>query len=270
MDWKRLLIGKWSWKRPFQSLVSIYLIFLVIAVFFADRLIFIPPVSSYSPDLEGLMLLRTKSGENIAAIHYPAVSGMPTLLYSHGNAEDLGQALDLYQAWREMGLGVFAYDYPGYGQSSGEPDEASCKRAIHSAWDQLIALGVPAKLIVIVSRSVGSGPGTWLASCEPAAGLVLIAPFTSAFAVPVPFPLFPCDRFPNLKLIRNMPIALLVLHGEYDEVIPNSHGRKIVEASPAKDKSFVLIPDSGHNDLFEIAGESIIRQIADFARRTAR
>lgn len=270
MDWKRVLIGKWSWKRPIQSLLSIYLIFLIVAVFFADRLIFIPPAASYESDFNGLLRLTSNSGETIAALYYPAAPGMPTLLYSHGNAEDLGQAFDLYQIWNEAGFGVFAYDYPGYGQSTGKPTEASCKRAIQAAWNHLIAKGVPPKSIVLVSRSVGGGPGTWIASQEHPAGLVLIAPFTSAFAVPIPFPLFPGDRFRNLDLIRDMKTPLLVLHGEHDEVIPNSHGRKLVESSAAGDKAFILIPEAGHNDLFEVAGDDIIRRIAEFSRRVSR
>jgi pimeloyl-ACP methyl ester carboxylesterase len=192
---------------------------------------------------------------------------MATLLYSHGNAEDLGQSTMLYEIWKDAGFGVMAYDYPGYGQSSGKPDEASCERAIQAAWNHLIARGVPAGKIVIVGRSVGSGPATWLASRNPAAGLVLIAPFKSAFSVLCPVPLFPGDRFPNLKRIRDLRMPLLVLHGENDGVIDSSHGRQVVEESPAADKAFHLIPDAGHNDLFEVAGEEIIRVIDQFVRR---
>jgi alpha-beta hydrolase superfamily lysophospholipase len=272
MDWKRILIGKWSWKRPFQSLLSIYLLLGIVAVFFADRIIFVAPTPSYPKDLKGLIHLTTDAGERIAALHYPAASGMPTLLYSHGNAEDLGHSIELYQSWSDRGFGILAYDYPGYGHSNGKSDEASCKRAIQAAWDHLAGLGVPAGSVVLVCRSVGGGPGTWLASRENPAGLVLIAPFTSAYsvAIPLPFPVFPRDRFPNLKTIRTMPLPLLVIHGGNDEVIPPSHGRKLVEASPGADKTFTLIRDAGHNDLFEIAGDSIIGQVADFADRVAR
>ena len=270
MDWKRVLIGEWSWMRPFKSLAAVYLILCFVAVFFADRLLFIPPDSSYGPDMDGLFTLRGAADEDIALLYYPAAEGMPTFLYSHGNAEDLGQALELYQVWRALGFGVLAYDYPGYGQSTGTPDEASCKRSIHAAWNHLQGLGIPAESIVIVGRSVGGGPSTWLASQVKPAGLVLIAPFTSAFRVSIPFPLFPRDRFQNLKLIRTMDTPLLVIHGENDGIIPVSHGRTLVEASPARDKAFVPVPDAGHDDLFEVAGDEIVAQIADFARRVAK
>jgi abhydrolase domain-containing protein 17 len=98
----------------------------------------------------------------------------------------------------------------------------------------------------------------------------LIAPFTSVYSVAFRAPIFPRDRFPNLKRIQGMQTPLLVIHGENDEVIPVSHGRKLVEVSLANDKHFSMVPGAGHNDLFEIAGEDIIRQVADFANRVSQ
>lgn len=267
MNWKRILIGKWSWKRPFQSLIAIYVLLCAFAVSCADRMIFLPPAASYGAELPGLVRFKTDADENIAAAYFPARAGMPTLLYSHGNAEDAGQSLDLCELFHAQGLGVLAYDYPGYGLSTGRPTEKSSDRSIAAAWKYLRDAGVPAESIVIVTRSVGGGPGVWLASRKKAAGLVLIAPFTSAFRVAIPFPLLPGDRFKNLKLIRSIHTPLLVIHGENDEVIPVSHGRKLVAASPAADKKFVPIPGAGHNDIFLVAGDEIVRDIANFARR---
>ena len=50
-----------------------------------------------------------------------------TILFSHGNAEDLGMIYDWFvQLSMELNVNVFSYDYAGYGQSSRiEPTEAS-------------------------------------------------------------------------------------------------------------------------------------------------
>ena len=53
---------------------SIYLILAVVAVFFADRIIFIPPAPSYAANFKGLIRLTTEAGESVAALHYPASS----------------------------------------------------------------------------------------------------------------------------------------------------------------------------------------------------
>jgi len=272
MNWKRILIGKWSWKRPFYSLGSIYLLLVIVAVFFADRIIFIPPPPSYGRDLPGLAFTETQENESIAYIHLQASPGRPTLLYSHGNAEDLADSTTLYDALHESGPGVIAYDFPGYGLSTGSPDEASCQRALVAVWKHLVKSGVPEKSIVIVGRSVGSGPSVWLASREKPAGLVLISAFKSTFttAFPTPFPILPRDRFPSLSRIRHFKRPLLLLHGESDEVIPVSHGEALFAACPSKDKSITTFHGSGHNDLFANDGDAIVKLITDFTKRVTK
>jgi abhydrolase domain-containing protein 17 len=270
MNWKRILIGKWSWKRPFVSLASIYLLLALIAAFFADRVIFIPPPASYKTDYPGLKFLKSTESESIAYIHMPAAAGMPTLLYSHGNAEDLKVSEFLYEEFHAKGLGVFAYDYPGYGLSTGTPTEESTQRAIMSCWKHLTASGISPSSIIITGRSVGSGPSVWLASQVEPAGLILFSPFKSAFttAFDLPFPLFPRDRFPNLKRIRTFERPLLVIHGEDDEVIPVSHGRALVEACPSGSKKFLGIPSARHNDLFNVGYDLIFPEVLTFTNHS--
>ena len=267
MNWRKWLIGRWTWWRPIASLGSIYVLLWIVAVFFADRVIFVPPPASYPADARGLVWIENPHGGRIAAFHLPAEAGAPTLLYSHGNAEDIGHSLELFQAWHELGIGVLAYDYPGYGQSAGRATEKTTCQSIRSAWHYLLAKGVPRNSVVIVGRSVGSGPSTRLAAEVDPAGLVLIAPFTSAFEVAFPVKLFPADRFRNIDLIGGIASPLLVIHGRQDEVIPFSHGQRISEAGGATQKKLLVIEDAGHNDLFEVSGREIIEAVAAFARQ---
>lgn len=67
-----------------------------------------------------------------------APNGRYTLLFSHGNAVDLGQMCSFY-----IGLGsrincnVFSYDYSGYGVSTGKPSEKNLYADIEAAWQVL-------------------------------------------------------------------------------------------------------------------------------------
>lgn len=269
MNWKTLVIGSWSWKRPFLSIAAIYLLLCIVAVFFADRLIFLPPASSYSKDLPFLQFLRLANGKKIAFVHLKARPSLPTLLYSHGNAEDIGHSMQLFEQWNALGLGVVAYDYPGYGLSPGRPSEKSAQNALKHLWDHLLQSGTPSSSIVIVGRSIGSGPSVWLAEKKQAAGLILISPLKSVYQVafPLPFPLFPRDRFPSIRRMPRIDTPLLVIHGENDEVIPAHHGKALYQASAASDKNLIIIPETRHNDLFYLAEEEIIRDTAAFALR---
>ena len=255
-----------GWLRCLRAIALLYGALALFACSMADRLIFMPPRPGYTQKASALVTLKTTRDEPIAAFHYPARDGMPTVLYSHGNAEDIGQSIPLYQAWRELGWGVLAYDYPGYGQSPGRPTEASAERAIEAAWAFLTAdQGLSSDQIVVIGRSVGSGPSVWLADRTSPATLVLISPFTSAFAVQSPAQyILPGNRFPNLKRIRNCDTPLLVIHGEADRVIPISHGLKLHDASPADQKALFRVPGAGHNDLFHLAGQDVIDHIHGF------
>jgi alpha-beta hydrolase superfamily lysophospholipase len=44
-------------------------------------------------------------------------------MFSHGNAEDIGTSLPTLESIKGMGFSVFAYDYRGYGTSSGTASE---------------------------------------------------------------------------------------------------------------------------------------------------
>ncbi len=264
MNWKRILIGSWNWKRPFISLGSIYVLLALVAVSCADRIIFQPPPSSYSEKLEGYAKITTKNTASIAAIHLKAPANAPTLIYSHGNAEDIGQNIEIFEALHERGFGVIAYDYPGYGLTPGRSTETSTQQSIQAVWDYAIQSGISPSSIIIVGRSIGSGPSVWLASHTKPAGLILISPLKSAYTVAFRYPIFPGDLFPNYKRIADIKTPLLVIHGEQDEVIPFSHGQEIHQKSPASNKFFVPIKNSGHNDLFQNASDKILDSITEF------
>lgn len=264
MNWKRILIGTWNWKRPFISLGSIYVLLGIFALTCADRMIFLPPTPSYSQDIQGFTKIDSKAAPSLAAIHLKAKPGEKTIIYSHGNAEDIGQNIDIFTALHNRGFGVIAYDYPGYGLTPGRATETTTQQSIQAAWDYAIQSGIPPSSIIIVGRSIGSGPSVWLASHTQPAGLILISPLKSAYTVAFKYPIFPADLFPNYKRIANIKTPLLVIHGELDDIIPFSHGKDIHQNSPASNKFFKLIKNSGHNDLFYNASDEIIDSMTEF------
>ena len=100
-----------------------------------------------------------------------------TLLFSHGNAEDIALHLPFVTAFaHRTGADVFSYEYVGYGPSRFKdcvPSERGCYRAINAAWDYLVAKGVEPSSIVVYGRSIGTGPSSRLSI---ASGSPRIAP----------------------------------------------------------------------------------------------
>ena len=61
-----------------------------------------------------------------------------TLLFSHGNAVDLGQMSSFYVGLAaRLGVSIFSYDYSGYGASSGKPTEKNIYADIDAAFQHL-------------------------------------------------------------------------------------------------------------------------------------
>lgn len=236
------------------SLALIYLGACVFAYFFAERMIFPAPSSSYGKN-EAITLIQTPNGESIATTYFQSSSGAPLLIYSHGNGEDLGQIAYLLMEYQRRGISVLAYDYPGYGISSGAPTEAGCYDAIEAVYHYAVnELRVAPENIILYGRSVGSGPSCWLAEQHPVAGVILDGAFSSTFRVLTHVKLFPFDRFDNIARIPNIDLPLLLIHGKEDAIVPFSHAIK--NAEKAGEKATTLwIENAGHNDLIEISGE---------------
>ncbi|URD92916.1 abhydrolase domain-containing protein [Musa troglodytarum] len=78
---------------------------------------------SHFPHRENVEVLRlpTRRGTEIVALYVRNPMATSTLLYSHGNAADLGQMYELFvELSIHLRVNFLGYDYSGYGQSSGK------------------------------------------------------------------------------------------------------------------------------------------------------
>jgi len=220
----------------------------------ADDLIFPAPPRSYQDD-EGILKLKTRDGETISAYHLKVKDPDKLLIYSHGNAEDIGTARPFLENFQRLGISVLAYDYPGYGTSTGNPSEDGCYASIEAAFKYATeTLGYKPGQITLFGRSLGSGPAAWLAEREEVAGLIFDGGFTSTFRVMTGMKLLPWDKFDNLARLPKIKCPILIIHGTNDRVVPFSHAVKNWEAIEGS-KYRLFVEGAGHNNLIETAGE---------------
>ncbi len=82
-----------------------------------NNLVFQPPPVSYGSSRRPLLWLRTVRGSHIPAFYLDRKAKI-TILFSHGNAEDLGLIFEwMVLVSAELSVNVLAYDYDGYGKS---------------------------------------------------------------------------------------------------------------------------------------------------------
>jgi abhydrolase domain-containing protein 17 len=243
-----------------------YLALVLVGLFLSDKLIFQPQHSSYR-DTREIIKLRTSDGKTISAIYLPNPAAKFTILYSHGNAEDIGDLRPWLEQLQASGFSVFAYDYHGYGTSEGTPSERNVYSDANAAYEYLtITLRIPSDRIISYGHSVGNGASIDLASRQPVGGLIVQSGFTSAFVILTKVPIVPFDKFHNISKIRHVKCPVLVIHGRKDQVIPFRNGERLFEAAPGPKENF-WVDGAGHNDLEWVAGENLIQRIKAFAER---
>ena len=119
---------------------------------------------------------------SIPAVHIQNDERKFTIIYSHGNAEDVGLSLPhLDHLSQCCDCNVLAYEYCGYSIAEGEPSEKNCYECIDAAYRYLaegrqsfhgdengtLRLRSPAvdpSRIVLYGRSLGTGPTVDLAA----------------------------------------------------------------------------------------------------------
>ncbi len=230
----------------------------------SERSIFVPPAATYRDNAKITKLTTTDSAK-ISAMHFTNSAARFTILFSHGNAEDLGTVRYDLEELRKAGFNTFGYDYHGYGTSGGRPTERNAYRDIDAAYRHLTeTLKIAPSNIIVFGRSVGSGPSVDLASRERVGGLIIQSGFVSAFRVLTHWKITPFDRFDNLAKISKVKCPVLVMHGTADTIIPPWHGEKLFAAAN-EPKQLVLIPGANHNDFTDVAGPKYFEAIRNFA-----
>jgi len=268
MDFKHLFIGKFSPKRLMTSLVLIPLFVYaglgIIAYLLADKLIFQPPPAFYG-DRDSSLRLSTPNGEKIAARFFKNETAEFTILFSHGNAEDIFGAEPFFEELSRAGFNVFAYDYRGYGLSEGTASEQNSYEDALAAYDYLVNdLKIAPEKIILHGQSLGAAVAIELAARKKCRGLIVESAFVSAFRVLTKYPLFPFDEFQNLNKIGRIKCPALFIHGRKDEIVPFWHGEKLFAAAN-EPKAALWLDEAGHNNVFSAARTKYLQALKDFA-----
>ena len=218
----------------------------------------------------------SSDGVALAAWIVPAGGASPSdtwLLICHGNFGNVGYGPrpEFYASMRDLGVNLLAFDYRGFGDSGGTPEEEGLYEDATASYRYLTGpLGVAPDRIFIFGHSLGSGVAIELATRVPAAGLIVEGAYTSiADRGQELYPLFPIrliagQRFPSLDRIASISMPKLFLHSPEDAVIPYAHGRRLFEAA-REPKRFVDVR-GGHDNAFRVDRMVYYGAIAAFVR----
>jgi uncharacterized protein len=184
-----------------------------------------------------------------------------TLIYFHGNAENIAGCLPLARLTHDAGYDLLLVDYRGYGRSGGRPSETGLYRdgAAALAWLR-DRPGGPGSRVVLWGRSIGTSVAIRTAAEDPVlTGLILESGFPSAgellraggHRILYALSFFASYRFDQREALGRIHAPALVIHGTQDDIVPYRLGRDLFERL-AGPRTFLAIEGGGHNDLLAL------------------
>jgi hypothetical protein len=237
-----------------------YIIFTILLFVFQSHFVYFPSREIVATPTDiGLhyeaVFFETKDRVKISGWFIPAERSRGVILFCHGNAGNISHRLNKIQIYNRIGLSTFIFDYRGYGESAGKPSEQGTYFDAEAAWDYLVSQRqISPEKIIIYGESLGGAVGAWLAQDRRAKALIMESTFTSikdlgAHLYPyLPVRLLSRFSYNALDYLRKVHCPVLIIHSPEDEIVPNSQGRQLFEATN-QSKDFLEIRGS-HNEGF--------------------
>jgi uncharacterized protein len=261
------------------ALVSVYLLVALVMYMGQRRLMYFPDAKHVLPGHAGLAnvserILNAPDGARNIVWYGKAKPGQPTLLYFHGNGGGLAERADRFQRFMGQGWGVYMMAYRGYAGSTGYPTEANNIADARRAYDALVQEGVPASSIILYGESLGTNVATRMAAEKASSGLILESPYTSVLEIALTdYPFLPVrlllsDRYETDKVIPQVRVPVLILHGKQDDVIPVAMAHRLVKLAN-EPKRLVILPEGEHSDLY-LEGNNALPVVRDWIRGLGR
>lgn len=199
---------------------------------------------------------------SIGASFHMAAKTAPNILFFHGNGEIVADYDELGPIYNQLNINFLPVDYRGYGRSDGEPTVTAMMQDCHTIFqfvkEWLGRQGYTGPLVVM-GRSLGSASALELASTRESdidaliieSGFALASPLLNLLGIDTHKLGFNEEQgFRNVDKIKKYNKPTLIIHAEFDHIIPFSDGQSLFEASAAENKSLLQIPGANHNDIF--------------------
>lgn len=194
-------------------------------------------------------------------------------LVFHGNAENLGNFVEVQRWLRSQGITSYAVEYRGFnGRSSGWPSEQGFYLDAQAAMGIVKDTeNVDRSQILILGSSIGTGTATYIAQREKVGTLVLLAPYVSITELVSEMPIlgyltpFLKYHFPTASYLEQLENTCVVAaHGKADATIPFHHTERLKERYRG-DSEFIIISSeaAGHNNLLTILQHQVAAAIGD-------
>ncbi len=205
----------------------------------------------------------------------------PTIMFFHGNGEIVSDYDDMGVLYNRLQINFLPVDYRGYGRSTGSPTVTSMMKDCHVILD-FVKKWLNEKNVtgpfIVMGRSLGSASALELAAhyrhlidgLIVESGFASLEPLVNLLGVHAAISEEKKNGLSNIAKIATFDKPTLVIHAEYDHIIPFSNGEALYEASGANQKSFLKVPGANHNDIFARGMSRYLEAVTELVQQVKR
>lgn len=220
--------------------------------------------------------IPVEEGISIGCRLYSCNPNSPNILFFHGNGEIVSDYDHIAPIYNQKGINLFVADYRGYGLSGGSPTFTSMISDAHKIFKgfcEILKESHYTGSLFVMGRSLGSASAIELAYHyqQQIKGLIIESGFANAIELfeHLGFPAKSLgfteeSRFSNLIKVRSISIPTLIIHAEYDSLIPLKQAKSLFDNIPTKEKHLVIIPGADHNNIMALGMEQYFKAIEEF------
>ena len=173
--------------------------------------------------------------------HKNSITINKCILFFHGNAGNISYRMNYIEKLYELGFSLLLFDYPGFGLSTGIPNENLCVKCGEEFYKYLlIKKNILMKDIIFYGESIGGSIASSVANIYNVKYLILQSTFTDIKEILkniVNLNIFMMsnigfETLNNLKIRFklnkiNKKMRTMIIHSEDDELIDNTHAKNL-------------------------------------------
>jgi pimeloyl-ACP methyl ester carboxylesterase len=218
---------------------------------------------------------KSDNGNKLHGLLYEKPGAKKTVLLSHGSAFNCSDRKYLIQKFLEMDCSILAYDYSGFGKSSGEASmEGICEDGAGAMKYLTGVKKLSLNNIIIAGESLGTLVAGRLASDYQCAGVILLCPLASLRSTACDmldflnyYPDFAFSdaskKLDNLVALKHSTVPKLLISGTADRLVKIKRSDELF-ATAAMPKTYIRIDGADHEDKVMMEDPGLSRGVKAF------
>ncbi len=195
-----------------------------------------------------------KLNHNGTRFYYKEGTNSEVLVYYHGNAGSACDRSAIKSIFETSNKHLIFVEYAGYSNDGKKPSYKLILKDVKNIHQFIEDKGF--QKTTVYGQSIGTGAASHHAHLGNTDELILVTPFSTLTKLAQSkYKIYPAaiilrEKYDNIQWLKDYHNELLIIHGNQDQLIPHTFSEELFETIPSQKKSYLLIPNRGHNDLW--------------------